>query len=437
MCADVVGMVAKERERAHAVRLVVEKKLKQREAAERLGVTARQIKRLVRAWREGGDAGLVSKQRGRVSPSQMKVEKREKIEGLLRDKYADFGPTLATEKLIELEGIVVSHETIRQLQIKLKLWKPKAAGHQRVFQPRERRPRFGEMIQIDGSPHDWFEGRAPRCTLIVFIDDATSRLTALRFTPTETTAAYLRALRQHILTYGVPLAFYSDKYGVFRVNAKEAATGDGKTEFNHVTERLKIEQICAHTPQAKGRVERSNQTLQDRLVKEMRLNGITGIEAANAFAATFIALWNKKFTVPARDEANAHRPWKESEEALDEIMARREERTLSKALTFSHNGTSYAVKTEGPGTAMRGGKITLYHFMNGTMRARYKGKWLTCTAYKTRGMPAAAEDDKSLNARMDAVVARTKADAGQGVFPPVSPPAPGRHLAGLHASTEI
>jgi transposase len=437
MCADVVEMSAKERERAHVVRLVVEKKLKQREAAERLGVTPRQVKRLVWAWREGGDAGLVSKQRGRVSPRRMKVEKREKIEGLLRGKYADFGPTLAAEKLIELEGIVVSHETIRRLRIKLKLWKPKAVRPQRVFQPRERRPRFGEMIQIDGSPHDWFEGRAPRCTLIVFIDDATSRLTALRFTPTETTAAYLRALKQHILTYGVPLAFYSDKYGVFRVNIKEAATGDGKTEFNRVTERLKIEQICAHTPQAKGRVERSNQTLQDRLVKEMRLHGITGIEAANAFVATFITLWNKKFAVPARDQADAHRPWKEPEEALDEIMARREERTLSKALTFSHDGTSYAVKTDGPGTAMRGGKITLYHFMNGTMRIRYKEKWLTCTAYKTRGKPTAAEDDKSLNARMDAVVARTTADAGQGVLPTVSPPARGRHVAGSHARPDI
>jgi len=180
MCADVVGMVAKERERAHAVRLVVEKKLKQREPRNGLGDGSADQEACT-GLEGGGDAGLVSKQRGRVSPSQMKVEKREKIEGLLRDKYADFGPTLATEKLIELEGIVVSHETIRQLQIKLKLWKPKAAGHQRVFQPRERRPRFGEMIQIDGSPHDWFEGRAPRCTLIVFIDDATSRLTALRF----------------------------------------------------------------------------------------------------------------------------------------------------------------------------------------------------------------------------------------------------------------
>jgi hypothetical protein len=262
------------------------------------------------------------------------------------------------------------------------------------------------MIQIDGSPHDWFEGRAPRCTLIVFIDDATSRLTSLVFAPTETTVAYVRALKQHIVRHGVPLALYADKFGVFRVNAKEAQSGDGKTEFNRITDRLKIEQICAHTPQAKGRVERSNQTLQDRFVKEMRLKNIVGIEAGNAFAPLFIEMWNKKFAVPAIKNEDAHRPWTESEEALDEAMARREERILSKALTFSYNGTSYAVKTDGPGTSMRGGKVTLYHLANGTMRVRYKDRWLTCTAYQTRGVPVSAEDDKSLNARMDLVVAR-------------------------------
>jgi len=165
MCADVVGMAAAERERAHVVRLVVARKLNQREAAERLGMTVRQVKRLVRSWRKDGDAGLVSKQRGRVSPSRMDPATQARIEGLLRGKYVDFGPTLATEKLREREGVAVSRETVRQMQIKLTLWKPKAVRHKRVFQPRERRPRFGEMIQIDGSPHDWFEGRAARCSI--------------------------------------------------------------------------------------------------------------------------------------------------------------------------------------------------------------------------------------------------------------------------------
>ena len=152
-----------------------------------------------------------------------------------------------------------------------------------MFALRQRRPRFGELVQIDGSPHDWFEGRGPRCTLIVFIDDATSRLTGLHFAPAETTRAYLVALKSHVLAHGCPLAFYSDRHGVFRVNAKDAVSGDGKTEFGRVAERLRIDLIHALTPQAKGRVERANQTLQDRLVREMRPRAISSIQAEQLF----------------------------------------------------------------------------------------------------------------------------------------------------------
>jgi hypothetical protein len=254
---------------------------------------------------------------------------RGRIVALLRDKYPDFGATLAAEKLSELEGITVSAETVRQLHIRLGLWKPKARRVRRVFQVRQRRPRFGELIQIDGSPHDWFEGRAPRCTLIVFVDDATSRLTALRFVPAETTRAYLETLRGHVLEHGRPLAFYSDRHGIFRLNAKDAASGDGKTEFGRVADRLGIEPIHALTPQAKGRVERANQTLQDRLVKEMRLRDIASMAAANGFLPSFIAIWNAKFAVPPRDRTSAHRPWTGTPQALDDALARGEERVLS------------------------------------------------------------------------------------------------------------
>ena len=147
----------------------------------------------------------------------------------MTDKYPDFGATLASEKLLELDGIAVSRESVRRLQIELKLWKPKRRRAHRVFQLRERRPRFGELIQVDGSPHDWLEGRGPRCTLIVFIDDATGRLTALRFVPAETTRAYLETLRAHVLAHGVPLAFYSDRHGIFRINAKDAESGEPST----------------------------------------------------------------------------------------------------------------------------------------------------------------------------------------------------------------
>ncbi len=275
---------------------------------------------------------------------------------------------------------------------------------------RDRRPRFGELIQIDGSPHDGFEGRGPRCTLIVFIDDTTGRLTALRFAPAETTRAYLGALRDPGLAHGCPAAFYSDRHGIFRVNAKDAASGDGKTEFGRVSERLRIELINALTPQAKGRVERANQTLPDRLVREMRLRGISPIEEAQAFTPAVIAAWNEKFAVPPRDSQDAHRPWTKGADALEEALARREERVLSKALTFSVGGAVHFVKTGGPGIAMRGARITLLCLPDSSMRLRYKDRDLQYTQVESSPRPSPAEDEKTIDARLDAIPAARQDD---------------------------
>jgi transposase len=357
-------MSGSERDRAHVVREALEHRLGQREASERLGIGVRQFKRLVRSWREEGDAGLISRQRGRASHNQ-----------------------LAAEKLLEVDGIEVSRETIRQLQVGLGLWKPKSRRVRRVFQLRERRPRFGELIQIDGSPHDWFEGRA------------------LRFARVESARAYLEALRDHVLEHGCPLAFYSDRHGIFRVNAKDARSGDGKTEFGRVAARLDIVPIHALTPQAKGRMERANQTLQDRLVKEMRLQNISSIGVANGFFPKFIAAWNVRFALKPRNETSAHRPWTETPEALDHALARHEDRVLSKALTFSSAGTKYCVNAKGPGTTLRGAKVTLHHFVGGGMTVHYKDRVLPVTAYGTYAVPDPAEDEKTIDARVNAIVA--------------------------------
>jgi transposase len=414
MAEGVLSMSEEERDRACLVRQAVEGRVGQREASERLGISVRQFKRLVRTWRLVGDAGLVSGHRGRPSNGRMSEEKHDRIADLLRDsRYAGFGATLMAETLQEREGIKVSVETLRQMQIGLGLWKPKTRRARRVFQPRERRPRFGELIQIDGSPHDWFEGRGPRCTLIVFIDDATNRLTALRFAPAETTRAYLETVRDHVLAHGVPLAFYSDRHGIFRVNAKDATSGDGKTEFGRVCDRLGIEPIHARTPQAKGRVERANQTLQDRLVKAMRLQNISTIEAANGYLLDFIARWNERFGMKPRNETSAHRPWMGTPEALDDALARREERVLSKALTFSSAGTKYCVKTSGPGTGLRGAKVTLHHFVAGGMSVHYKDRVLQVTAYGTFPVPDPTEDEKTIDTRIDAIIAARRGPPAQ------------------------
>jgi transposase len=405
-------MSGEERDRAFLVLQAIEGRLSQREASERLGIGVRQFKRLVRNWRSGGDAGLVSRQRGRPSHRRMAGDLRERICALLKEKYADFGATLAAEKLAELDRIKISIETVRRLQIELGLWRPKKRRARRVFQLRERRPRFGELIQIDGSPHAWFEGRGPRCALIVFIDDATSRLTALHFAPVESGAAYLAALRDHVLAHGVPLAFYSDRHGIFRVNAKDAQGGDGKTEFGRVAERLEIALINALTPQAKGRVERANQTLQDRLIKEMRLSNINSVDQAKDFLPGFMARYNDRFAVPPRDEAPAHRPWTKTADDLDLALASREERVLSKSLTFGYGGTKYCVKTQGPGTSMRGGKVVVHRFADGRLRFSYKERVLSCTAYATYAVPERAEDEKTLDLRVDAIVAARQASQG-------------------------
>lgn len=201
------------------------------------------------------------------------------------------------------------------------------------------------------------------------------------------------------------------------MNAKAAESGDGKTEFGRVAERLGIALITALTPQAKGRMERANQALQDRLVKEMRLRGVASLEAANRFLPEFMTAWNGRFTVSPRDPASAHLPWTDTAQSLEEKLARHEERTLSKALTFSAGGTKYCVRTDGPGTALRGVKVTLRHFIDGGMSVVYKDRLLPVTAYGQYAVPDPAEDEKTLDVRLDAIIAARTATDGRAIAP--------------------
>jgi transposase len=405
---DILAMSAKERERAHVIRQVADRKMRQGRAAELLGIGVRQVKRLVSAYRRRGDRGLVSGRRGKPSNNRLAPAVVARIAAALRERYGDFGATLAAEHLARHEGIAVSVETVRGVQIRLGLWRPKRRRHRGVFQVRERRARFGELIQIDGSAHDWFEGRAARCTLLVFIDDATGRLTGLRFVPAETTCGYLELLREHVLAHGLPLALYSDRHSIFRVNAKEVESDDGLTEFGRVSARLGIEQICATTPQAKGRVERANQTLQDRLIKELRLAGISDIAAAQVFLPGFMARHNARFAVAPRDPDDAHRSWRGGIDALDAALARHADRTLSKALTFSAGGAVHCIKTAGPGIALRGARVTVRHYLDGRMDVVFKDRILPYTTVRQLSRAIAIEDDKTLDARVDAILARQR-----------------------------
>ena len=304
--------------RLEVIQRVKRKTLKQRRAAELLSISVRQVKRLCKAYQVSGAAGLISKRRGQPSNNRLSEKTINKARQLLRKRYPDFGPTLAREKLA-IEGVSLSVETVRQLLIGEGLWKAKAVRRPVIHQLRERRARLGELVQIDGSPHDWFEGRAPKCTLLVFVDDATSRLMYLQFVAAETTFNYFSAVRSYIKEFGKPLAFYSDKFGVFRVNIPNALSGTGLTQFGRALKELDIELICAHSPQAKGRVERANQTLQDRLTKELRLRGLGTVAAANAYLPEFIADYNQRFAVAPRSTESAHRRLAQGEN-LDRIL---------------------------------------------------------------------------------------------------------------------
>lgn len=373
-------MSQRELTRLEVIQRVKRKTLKQRQAAELLSISVRQVKRLCRAYQARGTAGLISKRRGRPSNNRLPAKTINKARQLLRTRYPDFGPTLATEKLA-IEGVSLSVETVRQLLIGEGLWKAKRVRRVVIHQLRERRARLGELVQIDGSPHDWFEGRAPKCTLLVFVDDATSRLMYLQFVEAETTFNYFAAVRSYLTEFGKPLAFYSDKFGVFRVNMPNPLSGTGLTQFGRALKELDIELICAHSPQAKGRVERANQTLQDRLTKELRLGGICSLEQANAYLPEFIAAYNARFAVAPRSTESAHRSLGKGED-LDRILTLCERRTLSKNLTLSYNNVIYQIKTKRSAYTMRQAQVEVRERHTGEITIEYKQRPLHYTVYQ-------------------------------------------------------
>lgn len=407
MAEEQMTMSQRELDRVGVIRVVVEKRLRQKDAARQLGLSVRQVKRLVQRYRAEGAAGLISRHRGRRPNNQIPDALRREILGLVRSRYTDFGPTLACEKLAERHDYKLSVETLRQWMIADGLWKPKARKPARIHQRRPRRPCRGELVQIDGSPHDWFEERGPRCTLIVFIDDATSELLALRFAPAETTQAYMETLDGYLRQHGRPVAFYSDKHSIFRVNNPER---EGElTQFTRALRTLDIEPIHANTPQAKGRVERANQTLQDRLVKELRLRGISDLETANAFLPEFIQAYNQRFAVPPQNPADAHRPLLHSSEELAQILSLHHTRTLSKNLTFQFKNREYQLQGQGKGYRLRGAHVTLCEAFDGSVTVMHKGHVLDYRILVQGEPPASLDDEKSIHHTIDQAKARQQA----------------------------
>src|SRR5580704_5247647 len=311
-------------------------RLRVADACALMGLHRRQVFRLLRGLRLDGAPSLLSRRRGQPSNHRLPTEVRALALSIVSERYADFGPTFAAEKLAENHACSVSHETLRRWMIADGLWVDRRHRLASPHQPRRRRDCLGELVQIDGSEHAWFETRGEICTLLAFVDDATSRLMQLQFVASESAFDYFRATRAYLEAHGKPVAFYSDKHGIFRVNAKDAVGGDGITQFGRALSELNIDIICANTPQAKGRVERSFGTLQDRLVKELRLAGISTIEAANAWVPTFMVDYNSRFGHAPENAKDLHRKLTAADD-LSEVLAWREERTVTKNLTLHYD----------------------------------------------------------------------------------------------------
>jgi hypothetical protein len=293
------------------------------------------------------------------------------------------------------------------------LWQDRRHRLPSPHQPRRRRDCLGELVQIDGSEHAWFEDRGPPCTLLAFVDDATSRLMELRFVASESAFDYFRTTRAYLEEHGKPVAFYSDKHGIFRVNRKEAAGGEGVTQFGRALLALNIDIICANSPQAKGRIERAFGTLQDRMVKELRLAGVSSMAAANAWLPRFITAYNRRF---GRDPANAkdlHRPLAQADD-LDEILAWREERTVTRNLTLHYDRMMVLLDPTPLARGLMGKKVAVVNYPDGRFAVQSNGTALGFKVFDKipTVQPGAIVDNK----RLSAVLQQIKAQ--QAAYPP-------------------
>ncbi len=390
----------RDRLRLRVVSAVAAGKMLQREAGEVLDRTIRQIRRMLQRYRAEGDSGLLHRLRGRRSARRVSDRTQKRAVSLIRSKYVDFGPTLASEYLAERHDIEVSRETLRKWMVQAELWKARRR-HASHHQGRERKACFGEMVQMDTSEHDWFEGRGPRPVLITMIDDATSRALK-RFFAADTTKTNLEMIRRWIQRYGRPKAIYADKASHFRVNrpatTMEALEGiEAETQIGRALRELDIVYIAANSPQAKGRVERSFGTTQDRLVKALRIEKISTIEEANRYLEEhFLPLWEKRFTRPPSCEVDVHRSARGSD--LDGILSAHTPRTVANDYTIKYNGHLYQIERQGALAGLRGSKLVVQDRLDGTLRLSWRSPYLPFHRVET-GDLAVAPPPRTTTAR--------------------------------------
>jgi len=376
MQEDFITLSTREIERLRIINKVIDKDMTQVKASEILGISDRQIRNIIQKIKEKGAKGIRHGNRGRESPHKMAKELEDHIGLIVKRKYPDFGPTLASEKLLEFEAIEISKEKLRQVMMAKGLWQRKRRRRE-VHPWRERKHYFGEMVQMDGSHHDWLEGRGPKLVFMGYIDDATGRVFG-RFYDYEGVFPAMDSLECYIRLYGLPCSLYLDKHSTYKTtrqpDLEELLRGEAaQTQYERACRELEIKIIHANSPQAKGRIERVFGTLQDRLIKEMRLASIRTKEEANCFLKTFLPRYNERFSKVARKEGDLHRPLAKDIN-LREIFCLKATRTINNGYIVKWSGREFLI--ENPSIAMRRRKVEVREHFDGEITIKFNGRYL-------------------------------------------------------------
>ena len=373
-------MSNREIDKLKVIQNTIDGKLTWPQAADTLSISERQVGRLCARVRDEGNRGVIHGLKGLPSNNRLPEALIDEVIGLVKQHYADFGPTLANEHLLDDHKILVSTNTLRKAMIMAELYRPKThKPKHRTW--RERRACVGMLVQLDGSEHDWFEGRGPKCALLVFIDDATSRILYARFITVEDTVNLMRCTKEYLKINGRPIAIYVDKDSIYKINRQASIDEELRdamplSQFTRAMGELGVEMIFANSPQAKGRVERGFRTHQDRLVKEMRLAGISDMAAANKFLETvYIAKHNDKFAVAPASKFNAHKPLLKTHR-LDEILCVKLNRTLANDYTLRFVNRFFQVTKDQDIRIRPRDIVTIEEWLDGSMHLKFKGVYL-------------------------------------------------------------
>ena len=376
MGKDIIRMSNKELNRVEVIHKVLDKRIKQKAAAERLNLCVRQVRRIAKRVDEKGDASVVHGNRGKESNRKLSKDFKENVLKIVKKKYPDFGPTFAAEKLEESDKKKVSKETLRNWMIEENIWTPRKIKNKgKVHLWRERKACFGEMVQSDGSIHDWLEGRGPKMVLMAYIDDSTGKPFG-RFYPAEDTLSAMDSFKRYIEIYGIPESIYFDRNSLYKTtrepNLDEELKGERpKTQFEKVLAILEVNPIFAYSPQAKGRIERLFETFQDRLIKEMRLANICTMEDANKFLETYLPKYISRFSVPAKSTEDLHRKIPKTLD-LNWVFAFRDERTISNDFTVRWKNRVFLISN--PSLKMKRSRILVTENLKKKVRLCYKDK---------------------------------------------------------------